>query len=129
MTKDYSKLTDEIVAGNYKEIIQNGLPFLQIFPQMFQDENIAETFKLKKSQRNKNIKASELALKDESISEFREQIFLHCGMNLSIFTLPTQTQAAFWFMLFNWIEYNKNVMFNFKHNIFISLSMHLNRHL
>ena len=49
---------------------------------------------------------SELALKDESIREFREQIFLHCGMNLSIFKLPTQTQAAFWFMLFNWIECN-----------------------
>jgi len=27
-------------------------------------------------------------------------------MNLSIFKLPTQTQAAFWFMLFNWIECN-----------------------
>ena len=27
-------------------------------------------------------------------------------MNLSIFTLPTQTQAAFWFMLFNCIECN-----------------------
>ena len=67
MAKDYSKLTDEIVAGNYKEIIQNGLPFLQIFPQMFQDENIAETFKLKKSQRNKNIMAAELDLKAESI--------------------------------------------------------------
>ena len=70
MTKDYSKLTNEIVMENYKEIIQNELPFLQIFPQMFQDENIAETFKLKKSQRNKNIKASKLALKDESINEF-----------------------------------------------------------
>ena len=106
MTKDCSRLTDEIVAGNYREIIQNGVPFLQIFPQMFQDENIAETFKLKKSQRNKNIMNSELALKDESIREFREQIFLHCGINLSIFKLPAQTQAAFWFMLFNWIECN-----------------------
>jgi len=106
MAKDYSKLTDEIVAGNYKEIIQNGLPFLQIFPQMFQNENIAETFKLKKSQRNKNIMAAELDLKAESISEFREQLFLHCGMNLSIFKLPSQTQAAFWFMLFNWIDCN-----------------------
>ena len=27
-------------------------------------------------------------------------------MSLSIFKLPTQTQAAFWFMLFNWIECN-----------------------
>ena len=55
MTNDCSRLTDEIVAGNYREIIQNGVPFLQIFPQMFQDENIAETFKLKKSQRNNNL--------------------------------------------------------------------------
>ena len=27
-------------------------------------------------------------------------------MNLSICKLPTQTQAAFWFMLFNWTECN-----------------------
>lgn len=27
-------------------------------------------------------------------------------MNLNIFKLPIQTQAAFWFMLFNWIECN-----------------------
>ena len=27
-------------------------------------------------------------------------------MNLNIFKLPAQTQAAFWFMLFNWIECN-----------------------
>lgn len=34
------------------------------------------------------------------------QFFLYCGMSLSIFTLPTQTQAAFWFMLFNCVECN-----------------------
>ena len=27
-------------------------------------------------------------------------------MNLNILKLPAQTQAAFWFMLFNWIECN-----------------------
>ena len=27
-------------------------------------------------------------------------------MNLNIFKLPAQTQAAFWFLLFNWIECN-----------------------
>ena len=48
MAKDYSKLTDEIVTENQKEIIKNRLPFLQIFPQMFQDGDIAETFKIKK---------------------------------------------------------------------------------
>ena len=73
---------------------------------MFQDANIAETFKVKKSQRNKSITSSQLALKNRNIEEFREQIFLHCGMNLNIFKLPAQTQAAFWFMLFNWIECN-----------------------
>jgi hypothetical protein len=75
--------------------------FLQIFPQMFQDANIAETFRVKKSQRNKSITSSQLALKNRNIEEFREQIFLHCGMNLNIFKLSTQTQAAFWFMLSN----------------------------
>ena len=33
-------------------------------------------------------------------------LFLYCGINLRIFKLPVQTQAAFWFMLFNWIECN-----------------------
>ena len=80
---NYSKLTDEIVTTTYEELIHNGLPFLQIFPQMFQDANIAETFKVKKSQRNKSITSSQLALKNRNIEEFREQIFLHCGMNLN----------------------------------------------
>ena len=52
---NYSKLTDEIVTTTYEELIHNGLPFLQIFPQMFQEANIAETFKVKESQRNKNV--------------------------------------------------------------------------
>ena len=47
--ENYPKLTDEIVTATYEEVIHNGLPFLQIFPQMFQDANIAETFKVKKS--------------------------------------------------------------------------------
>ena len=102
----YSQLTDKIVTENYKKIVKDGLPFLQIFPQMFHDENIAETFKLKSSQRNKGIETYELTRKDDQIKRFREQIFLHCGMNLNIFNLPIQTQAAFWFMLFNWIECN-----------------------
>ena len=48
MVKDYPELTDEIVATNYEEIVKNGLPFLQISPQMFQDANIVEILKLKK---------------------------------------------------------------------------------
>ena len=66
MTKDYSKLTDEIVARNYKEIIQNGLPFLQIFPQMFQEGNIAETFKRREKERNKSLTQANLTEKDNS---------------------------------------------------------------
>jgi hypothetical protein len=73
----YSKLTDEIVTTTYEELIHDGLPFLQIFPQMFQDANIAETFKVKKSQRNKRITSSQLTSKNKNIEEFREQIFLH----------------------------------------------------
>ena len=91
---NYSKLTDEIVTTTYEEIIHNGLPFLQIFPQMFQDANIAETFRVKKSQRNKSITSSQLALKNRNIEEFREQIFLHCGMNLNIFKLPAECIAT-----------------------------------
>ena len=41
---------------------------------MFHDENIAETFKLKSSQRNKGIETYELTRKDDQIKRFREQI-------------------------------------------------------
>ena len=89
MVKDYPKLTDEIVTTNYEEIVKNGPPFLKIFPQMLQDANIAETFKIKKSQRNKIITNHELAVKERNINEFREQIFLHCGMNLSLWNVSS----------------------------------------
>jgi hypothetical protein len=107
MVESHSKLTDEIVTANYEEIIIiNGLPFLQVFPQMFQNKTIAEIFKIKKGQRNKNMTNYELDVKERGINQFREQLFLPCGINLSIFRLPVQTQAAFWLMLFNWIECN-----------------------
>ena len=44
--------------------------------------------------------------RDASIQKFRENLFLYCGISLNIFKLSSQTQAAFWFMLFNWIECN-----------------------
>ena len=47
MRTDSSKLTNEIVKVSYGEIIRKGIPFLQIFPQIFQERNIAETFKIK----------------------------------------------------------------------------------
>ena len=100
-----SELTTEIVKLSYEEVMRKGIPFLQIFPQMFQENNIAETFKIKKIQRNKTITAYTLSVKEEEINQFRENLFVHCGMSLSIFKLPTQTQAAFWFMLFNWIDF------------------------
>jgi len=106
MINEYSELTTEIVKLSYEEVMRKGIPFLQIFPQMFQENNIAETFKIKKTQRDKTISAYTLCVKEEEIQQFREKIFVHCGMSLSIFKLPTQTQAAFWFMLFNWIECN-----------------------
>lgn len=100
------RLTNEIVTQSYEEIIEAGLPFLQIFPQMFQDRSIAETFKAKKTQRNKHMSTSTLEAKEMNVAEFREKLFLHCGISLNIFNLPLPTQGAFWFMLFNWIECN-----------------------
>jgi hypothetical protein len=41
--KDPSKLTYEIVKLSYEEIIRKGIPFLQVFPQMFQESNISST--------------------------------------------------------------------------------------
>ena len=46
MIKDYFKFTGEIVTATYEKLINNGLPFLQIFQQIFQDTNIAKTYTL-----------------------------------------------------------------------------------
>ena len=54
MIENPPKLTDEVVKTNYEQIIINVLPFLQVLPQMFQETNIAETFKIKKSHRFNN---------------------------------------------------------------------------
>ena len=44
---------------------------------MFQDENIIETLKIKKSQRNKNIKNyDELDVKERDINQFRGNYFI-----------------------------------------------------
>ena len=104
MVKNESKLTNEVVKEQYEELMTTGLPFLQIFPEMIQEADIAETFKRRGTLRNKSILQSELDKRSKSVEEFRENLFLYCGVNLSIFKLPVQTQAAFWFMLFNWLE-------------------------
>ena len=101
MTTNEFPLAKQVVKEQYKELMHNGLPFLQIFPEMIQEADIAETFKRRGTQRNKSIMQSELDARDRSVEEFRENLFLYCVVNLSTFNLPVQTQAAFWFMLFN----------------------------
>jgi hypothetical protein len=54
MVKDKSTLTDEIVKKQYEELLHRGLPFLQIFPEMIQESNVAETFKIREKERNNN---------------------------------------------------------------------------
>ena len=106
MVKDKSTLTNQVVKEQYEEMISRGLPFLQIFPEMIQESNVAETFRTRTNERNKSLTQDNLDSRNASVEEFRENLFLYCGINLSIFKLSTQTQAAFWFMLFNWIECN-----------------------
>ena len=106
MVKDKSTLTDEIVKKQYEELLHRGLPFLQIFPEMIQESNVAETFKIREKERNKSFTQDNLDSRSASVEEFRENLFLYCGINLSVFKLSVRTQAAFWFMLFNWIECN-----------------------
>lgn len=103
VNKDSSSLTNEIVKEQYEALMRSGLPFLQIFPEMIQETNVAETFKTREKGRNQGV---DLDYKNASIQEFRENLFLYCGISLNIFKLSSQAQAAFWFMLFNWIECN-----------------------
>ena len=90
----------------YEELLTSGLPFLQIFPERIQESNVAETFKIRAKERNKSLTQDNLDSKNASVEEFRENLFLYCGINLSGFKLSVRTQAAFWFMLFNWIGCN-----------------------
>ena len=106
MVKDKSTLANEVVKEQYEEMISRGLPFLQIFPEMIQESNVAETFRTRTNERNKSLTQDNLDSRNASVEEFRENLFLYCGIILSVFKLSTQTQAAFWFMLFNWIECN-----------------------
>lgn len=55
MVKDESTLTNEIVKKQYEELMTNGLPFLQIFPEMIQESNVAETFKTRANERYKGL--------------------------------------------------------------------------
>ena len=73
---------------------------------MIQESNVAETFRIRTNERNKSLTQNNLDSRNASVEEFRENLFLYCGINLSVFKLSVRRQAAFWFMLFNWIEGN-----------------------
>lgn len=46
-------LTKQVVKEQYNELMHKGLPFLEIFPEMIQEADIAETFKRRGTGRNK----------------------------------------------------------------------------
>ena len=58
--------------------MRRGLPFLKIFPETVQEADIAKTFKRRKNERTKNLVQVHLDMKNASIEEFRETLFLLC---------------------------------------------------
>ena len=72
---------NEVVKRQYEALMKNGMPSLQIFPEMIQELTVAETFKNRTKARNKSITQSRLDDKSASIEEFRENLFLYCGIN------------------------------------------------
>ena len=76
-------LANQVVKEQYKELMNAGLPFLQIFPEMIQEADIAETFKRRGTLRNKSILQSELDTRSKSVEEFRENLFnCFCALRL-----------------------------------------------
>ena len=53
----------EVVKKQYEELMENGMPFLQIFPEMIQELTVAETFKNRTKARNKSITQSHWMIK------------------------------------------------------------------
>jgi hypothetical protein len=84
MVKDKSTLTSEVVKEQYEEMVSRGLPFLQIFPEMIQESNVAETFRIRANEQNKSLTQNNLDSRNDSVEEFRENLFLYCGINLFI---------------------------------------------
>ena len=76
MVKDKSTLTNEVVKEQYEEMISCGLPFLQIFPEMIQESNVAETFRTRTNERNKSLTQNNLDSRNASVEEFRENLFV-----------------------------------------------------
>lgn len=87
--KDNSSLTNEIVKRQYETLMHSGLPFLQIFPEMIQEPNVAETFKTRVKGRNHDF------YRDASIQEFRENLFLYCGISLNILSSLARPRRLF----------------------------------
>ena len=58
--KDHLSLTNEVVKRQYETLMENGMPFLQIFPEMIQELTVAETFKSRAKERNKSLTQNEL---------------------------------------------------------------------
>ena len=59
--------------------MRRGLSFLKIFPETVQETDIAKTFKRRKNERTKSLVQVHLDMKNASIKEFRETLFLYCG--------------------------------------------------
>ena len=75
MVKDESTLTNEIVKKQYEELMTNGLPFLQIFPEMIQESNVAETFKIRAKERNKSLTQENLDSRNVKVT-FRFSFYI-----------------------------------------------------
>lgn len=56
--------------------MKSGLPFLQIFPEIVQKLDVAETFKRRKEEQSKSLTQANLDTKDTHVREFRETLFL-----------------------------------------------------
>ena len=85
MVKDELTLINEVLKKQYEELMTNGSSFLQIFPEMIQESNVAETFKIQVNERNKSLTQGDLNYRNASVKEFRENLFLYCGINLSYY--------------------------------------------
>ena len=57
--KDHLSLTNEeitkLVKRQYETLMENGMQFLQIFPEMIQELTVTETFKSRAKGRNKSL--------------------------------------------------------------------------
>ena len=67
MVANRFSLAKQLVKEQYEELMQNGLLFLQIFPEMVQEANIVAAFKRRGAERNKSVTRYELDERTKSI--------------------------------------------------------------